>query len=265
MSSKVFDSYSEYYDLLYRDKDYDAETNYVDSLIKSFHNNAISVLELGSGTGLHASLLAQLGYNVVGIDQSKTMLNKAEARKKYLQKSIADNLSFHQGDIRSYKSDEKFDVAISLFHVMSYMETNADLINAIKTANNHLKKDGLFIFDCWHGPAVLHDKPISRTKNFENENISVVRKSTPELFPEKNIVNVNFDITIKNKISKEEITLQETHKMRYLFTEKLNDLLTENGLEIIYTEEWMTKQPLSQNTWNACYICKKRINKFFFI
>jgi SAM-dependent methyltransferase len=258
MSTKVFDTYSEYYDLLYRDKDYDAETNYVHALINTFHKEANSVLELGSGTGLHACLLAQLGYQVTGIDQSHTMLAKARARKNSLQKSIADKLSFQEGDVRTYKSSEKFDAVISLFHVMSYMETDADLTAAIHTAKEHLKKDGLFIFDCWHGPAVLHDKPVSRTKNFENENISVTRISTPELFPERNVVNVHFDISIKNKQTKEESVLYETHKMRYLFTEELTVLLNKTGLAIVCAEEWMTKQPLSDASWNACYICKNK-------
>jgi SAM-dependent methyltransferase len=256
MEAKVFDAYSQYYDLLYQDKDYSAETNYVHTLIKSFSQNAGSVLELGSGTGLHACLLAQLGYEVIGIDQSKTMLIKAEERKSGLQKSLADKISFFEGDIRSYQNSKKVDVVISLFHVMSYMETDSDLIRAIQTAKNHLKKNGLFIFDCWHGPGVLHDQPISRVKNFENEYISVKRKSTPEIFSKKNLVNVNFEINIQNKKNKEELNLHETHKMRYLFTEELNKLLENNGLQLIHSEEWITKKALSETSWNACYVCR---------
>jgi SAM-dependent methyltransferase len=256
MKANVFDVYSQYYDLLYQDKDYDAETNYIDTLIKSFSKNAASVLELGSGTGIHACILAQLGYDVMGIDQSKTMLDKAEERKNNLDKPVADKLSFCEGDIRNYISDKKVDVVISLFHVMSYMQTDDDLKKALKTAKHHLKKDGLFIFDCWYGPGVLHDKPVSRNKNFENENISVKRESIPEMFPEKDLVDVNFKIEIKNKQNQEETILHEKHTMHYLFTDKLNVLLKDVGLKMLYAEEWMTKQPLSENSWNACYVCK---------
>jgi len=256
METKVFDAYSQYYDLLYRDKDYDAETNYIDTLIKSFSKNAGSILELGSGTGIHACLLAQIGYEVIGIDQSNTMLTKATERKNELDKPVADKLSFHEGDIRTYKSDKNVDVVISLFHVMSYMQTDADLKKAMQTAKHHLKKDGLFIFDCWYGPGVLHDKPVSRTKNFENELISVKRESTPEMFQEKDLVDVNFEIKIQNKQTKEETILNEKHTMHYLFTDKLNVLLEECGLKMVHAEEWMTKQPLTETSWNACYVCK---------
>ena len=51
---KVFDGYSRYYDLLYKDKNYKSESEYISSLIKTHSPNAKKVLELGSGTGIHA-------------------------------------------------------------------------------------------------------------------------------------------------------------------------------------------------------------------
>ena len=256
METKVFDAYSRYYDLLYQDKDYEAETNYIVTLIKSFSKNVGSILELGSGTGLHACLLAKKGFQVTGVDQSQTMLDRAEERKNNLHKTLADKIAFYKGDIRSYKNERKFDAVISLFHVMSYMETDIDLGKAMQTAKHHLKKDGLFIFDCWYGPGVLNDKPVSRTKNFEGEYILVKRTSIPEMFPEKNLVDVNFEINILDKKNNEETVLKESHRMRYLFIEELHKLTKENGLKIIHEEEWMTRNALTNTSWNACFICR---------
>ena len=56
--SPIFADYARYYDLLYRDKDYAAAAEYVAGLIRKFHPSARSILELGSGTGIHAGLLA---------------------------------------------------------------------------------------------------------------------------------------------------------------------------------------------------------------
>ena len=47
----VFADYSRYYDLLYGDKDYDAETAYVHALLARHGLSRASVLEFGSGTG----------------------------------------------------------------------------------------------------------------------------------------------------------------------------------------------------------------------
>ena len=73
----VFDEYARYYDLLYQDKDYQAEADYVAALIRRFHPDAQSILEMGSGTGKHARLLADRGYKVHGIERSPEMLAKS--------------------------------------------------------------------------------------------------------------------------------------------------------------------------------------------
>ena len=76
----VFDAYAEYYDILYRDKDYSAESDYVSYLLKTSCPQARNILELGSGTGLHAIELAQRGYAIHGIDYSESMVALAEER-----------------------------------------------------------------------------------------------------------------------------------------------------------------------------------------
>jgi predicted TPR repeat methyltransferase len=53
-NTSVFADYARYYDLLYRDKDYAAAAEYVAGLIRKFHPSARPILELGSGTGIHA-------------------------------------------------------------------------------------------------------------------------------------------------------------------------------------------------------------------
>ena len=49
----LFQKYAAFYDLLYRDKDYAAEAEYVARTIRSIVPDARTILELGSGTGRH--------------------------------------------------------------------------------------------------------------------------------------------------------------------------------------------------------------------
>ena len=58
MSDDVFQRYSAYYDLLYRDKNYAMEAEYVARILRDAASNAKSLLEFGSGTGRHGRLLA---------------------------------------------------------------------------------------------------------------------------------------------------------------------------------------------------------------
>ena len=142
--SKVFDHYAHYYDLLYRDKDYAGEAKYDASHILKHNKNAKTILDLGCGTGAHAEQLARLGFSVVGVDLSPVMLSRAEARKAVLPTEIAERLVFIQGDVRNVRIGKQFDAVISLFHVMSYQTSNADLENAYATAAAHLNPGGVF-------------------------------------------------------------------------------------------------------------------------
>lgn len=175
------DLYSQYYDLLYSDKDYISEVKYVDSLIKANGKNTKTLLDMGCGTGKHAELFCDMGYEVHGIDLSKGMLKIAENRRK----NKGDSLSFSQSNIQNLSLNKKFDVVISLFHVMSYQNSNSELIKAFEVAKNHLNNDGIFVFDFWYGPAVLTDLPTTRVKRLENENIKVTRIAEPVIYAKK--------------------------------------------------------------------------------
>jgi predicted TPR repeat methyltransferase len=86
----VFDKYyAQFYDMLYKDKDYESESNYIISLIKKYNPEANSILDLGCGTGRHAELFSNKGFIVLGVDQSKYMLNEAMNRKNNIWMVIA--------------------------------------------------------------------------------------------------------------------------------------------------------------------------------
>ena len=77
---KNFDAYGKYYDLLYSDKDYEAEAKYVLDLLRKENPKQDSLLELGCGTGRHATLFAQSGLEVTGVERSERMLEEGKKR-----------------------------------------------------------------------------------------------------------------------------------------------------------------------------------------
>lgn len=245
---KVFEDYSKYYDLMYKDKDYASEVAYIDSLIKKFSPNAASLLNLGCGTGNHDFYLADKGYNITAVDQSEEMIKSARLKSK------GSNPEFGLGDIRSYRSNKKFDAVISLFHVMSYQTSNEDLLLSLKTAKAHMKDNGVFIFDCWYGPGVLHDKPALRIKKLEDEHIAVERHSVPLLDINKNTVEVKFNVDIANKLTGEKNTISESHLMRYLFYPEMELMAQINGLKIIGFYIWMSVDEPTLETWYSVFV-----------
>lgn len=246
----VFNDYSQYYDLLYQDKDYEAETNYILDLIKKYHAKTKSILELGCGTGKHANLLAKNNFIIHGVDISPTMLEIAK-------KNHHPNISFALGDARNYRANQKFDTVISLFHVASYQNSNQDLNDYFQTANLHLDCNGIFIFDAWYGPAVLTQLPESRVKILENNHLKIIRNANSEVDFNNNIVKVNYEINITSKANNSQHKILETHNMRYLFLNEVKMLCEKNNFKLLDYHQFLSKIPASKDSWGVCFILKK--------
>ena len=254
----VFGNYARYYNLLYHDKDYEAEADYVDRLIQKFKPGGRTILDLGCGTGRHDFLLVERGYAVTGVDRSQDMLAEAQKRLVTLDSSVAKFLTFHHGDIREVRLGKKFDVILSLFHVMSYQPTNVNLGQAFGTAAAHLKPGGIFIFDCWYGPAVLADPPVMRVKELEDDVVAVTRIAKPVMHPNQNLVDVHYHVLIRDKATQQVEEVRERHRMRYLFKPEVEMFLEAFGFGLVAFMGFMKEEPPGQGEWNACFVgCKK--------
>jgi|TARA_B100000315_G_scaffold187081_1_gene176639 SAM-dependent methyltransferase len=252
--TKVFDAYSEYYDLLYADKDYAQEAAYVAALINAQNSKAATILELGCGTGAHAEHLARLGFTVHGIDMSAGMLEKAALRQSSLADDVAARLSFSLGDVRTASTSSTYDVVISLFHVMSYQNSNMDIQNALNTAAAHLASGGVFIFDYWYGPAVLTEQPQKRVKRLENDSTKVTRIAEPVMHYEANIVEVNYSVRVEEKSSGQVTQLTEKHPMRFLFLPEIEKFAEENFRQPQHLDWLSHDSPPTHRSWSALSI-----------
>jgi SAM-dependent methyltransferase len=246
-----FLNYAKYYNLLYQDKNYAQEVEYVFSLIQKFSEIPINnLLDLGCGTGKHDYFFAKKNMSVTGVDLSEQMIEIAK-NQNY------ENTQFLIGDVRKITLNKQFDCVISLFHVASYQTTNQDIENYLLTAYNHLKPNGIFIFDFWYGPAVLTEKPTTKIRRLENNEIILTRISEAEMITNKNVVNVNFEIIIENKKTKDIEKTYELHPMRYWFLPEIEYFSIKTGFSILNSFEWMTEKHLSINSWNGIIILKK--------
>jgi SAM-dependent methyltransferase len=105
------------------------------------------VLELGCGTGRITLPLAQLGFEVVGVDNQLEMLQKAEERRLQAPSEIRERLRFLEGDMRTWAADSDFDLilipASSITHVLSL----EDQLAVWKTCHDNLRPGGRLLVE----------------------------------------------------------------------------------------------------------------------
>ena len=247
----MFDAYSHYYGLLYRDKDYAAEVEYIDGLLSRYGIVGRELLEFGSGTGKHGRLLAELGYKVTGIERSAEMVRHAIVTKGF---------RCQQGDICTVQLGRTFDAVLSLFHVISYQVSNEALRAVFARAAEHLKPGGLFVFDVWYSPAVYAQRPEVRVKRMINEEGEITRISEPAIFPNENRIDVRYTVFVRDLATGAYQTFIETHPMRHFSLPEL-DLLVglagASGFERLAAEAFLTGDEPGEETWGVCLVLRR--------
>jgi SAM-dependent methyltransferase len=253
----VFQRYSEYYDLLYREKDYEAETSYVVHTLRRVAPAARDLLELGAGTGKHGRLLAREGFRVTGVERSEAMITMARSAPP---PGGSGTFTAVQGDIRTARISGQFDAVLSLFHVVSYLTRNEDLSATFRNAAQHVRPGGLFFFDVWHGPAVLVQQPAVRLKRVENDEIRLWRVAEPSVDTGSSVVTVQYTMFAESRRDGSIVSFGETHHMRYLFPTEIELLARTSGFVVEGMEEFGTGRPASQDTWGVAYILRKAVD-----
>jgi SAM-dependent methyltransferase len=124
-----------------------ARAHYVLEPVNEYHSKAKKILEIGCGIG---EVLVNLPdrYAVCGLDVEKDYIEVCTRRIPWGK--------FYVSSMHNFKIDEKFDVIFSANDAVNFLKTFAQWKSTFKTVNEHLNRDGLFIFDVYT-PKMLRD------------------------------------------------------------------------------------------------------------
>ena len=141
--SEAYTGFAEVYDMFMDDIPYEEWCAYVCVLLKKYEISEGIILDLGCGTGKFTELLAQKGYDMIGVDSAEEMLSVAMERRA---ESGTDILYLLQ-DMREFELYGTVAAVVSICDSMNYITEEADLLQVFKLVNNYLDPGGLFIFD----------------------------------------------------------------------------------------------------------------------
>jgi len=246
----IFETYAQYYDLFYREKDYHAEVRFI--LNAGGFTPPMSILDLGCGTGGHVLPLVVNGFQMTGVDVSEEMVRQAERKAKESNIEAA----FYLDDIRSLELGKTFDAVISMFAVMGYQTTNEDFYAAMRTARKHLNQGGIFIFDAWYGPGVMHERPETRVKEVLDNDKRVIRIASPELDLLLNMVKVHYTI-LRLDVNHVVDETHESHQIRFFFAPEVAFFAQQSGFEVQRICPFLdTSRIPNAQDWNVTWVLR---------
>lgn len=105
------------------------------------------VLDLCCGQGRHSVALANMGYSIVGLDSSRSLLELVEKEKLHEGES---KLWLIEGDMRNIPLRAgTCDAVINLFTSFGFFD-DAGNLSVLETAASVLKPDGKLLIDYWN-------------------------------------------------------------------------------------------------------------------
>lgn len=186
------------------------------------------ILDLGCGTGKMTKLLADYGYDVMGVDMSVDMLLEAKKR-------MPDTLFLCQ-DMRELELYCTVGTVVSLCDSINYITEPEELLEVFSLVNNYLYPGGLFIFD--FNTRYKYEKVIG------NQTIAEAREDCAfiwENFYDKKTCINQYDVTFFVKEEAYE-RFEETHIQRGYTLKEIKGLLLEAGLECLFFVDADTKK-----------------------
>jgi SAM-dependent methyltransferase len=105
------------------------------------------ILELACGSGRVTTALLRDGHEVVGLDLSSAMLERAAARVAKLGRSARARATLALGDVRDFDLAARFPLCIMAFNSFEHLYTRVEVAACLDRVRAHLEEGGRFIFD----------------------------------------------------------------------------------------------------------------------
>lgn len=235
-----------YDELINEDIDYDKIGDRILDISKDLNINFEDYLDLACGTGSVSLRLSKEFNRSFAVDLSEDMLR--EAFEKFKKARIRSRIVCQ--DMTELSLNHKFDLITSVLDSTNYILEDEDLKNYFKGVYNHLKKDGIFIFDI----NSYYKLSTILGNNIYTYNSEDVFYSWENSF-EDEVVNMFLTFFIKDGELYERF--EEEHFERAYKEEFIEKLVTSLGFEILGKYDGYSKESVKDQSERILYVLKK--------
>lgn len=230
----AYTSFASVYDTFMDNIPYEEWSKYLMGLLREYQVEDGLVLDLGCGTGNMTELLAEAGYDMIGVDNAEEMLEIAMEKRV---ESGHDILYLLQ-DMRGFELYGTVKAIVSVCDSINYITEEEDLLEVFRLANNYLDPKGVFVFDfntVYKYSEILGEQVIAE----DREDCSFIWNNY--YYEDEQINEYELSLFIREGDSDLYRKYQETHFQRAYDLETIKNLIQESGLEYIAEYDAFTK------------------------
>ena len=223
---EAYTDFAQVYDIFMDNAPYDRWADFLAERLKRDGIRDGLVLDLGCGTGTVTRLLAEKGYDMIGVDSSEAMLNIA------LEKEAENrqNILYLEQDMREFELYGTVRAVVCICDSLNYLLEEADLEKTFRLVNNYLDPGGLFVFDfntVYKYETVIGDATIAENR----EDCSFIWENFYD--PEERINEYDVTVFVREQEGPEGGLFRrftETHYQRGYTLSDIRGLIEKSGL-----------------------------------
>jgi 2-polyprenyl-3-methyl-5-hydroxy-6-metoxy-1,4-benzoquinol methylase len=249
---EAYTGFAEVYDRFMDNIPYKDWCEYVTGLLNEYGIREGLILDLGCGTGSLTELLAERGYDMIGVDNSEDMLQIAMEKR---EKSGKDILYLMQ-DMRDFELYGTVRAVLSICDCMNYILEYEDMEEVFRLVNNYLDPGGIFIFDLntiYKYEILMGDSTIAE----DREECSFIWDNCYDKETRINEYSLSLFIRQKENLYRKYV---ENHYQRAYSLEEVKLAIKEAGMDFVAAFAAFTKAPV-KDTSERIYIIARECGK----
>ncbi len=243
----AYTSFAEVYDMFMDNVPYEEWSRYLTELLKEYRIEEGVVCELGCGTGKMTRLLADAGYDMIGVDMSEDMLAIASMENP-------QQILYLCQDMRELELYGTVAAVVSVCDSMNYLLEEDDLLEVFQRVNEYLEPGGVFLFDL--NTIYKYETLLGETTICENRpEGSFIWENYYDAEEQINEYDLTLFIQEKENLYRK---FEETHYQRGYSMEKIRTLLEEAGMEFVTAYDACTKNPPRENSERIYIVAREK-------
>ena len=232
------------------------------------------LLDLGCGTGKLTRLMAEMGFDMIGVDSSEDMLAVArgfgaEASGQDTEEgaedtSVSDDINEYSNvsnegilylcqDMREFELYGTVRAVYSLCDCMNYLTDREELVKVFKLVNNYLDPEGIFIFDL---NSIYKFSEVLGNRTFA-ENGDDASYIWENRYDEDTRINEYYLTLFIEDGDGRYVKENELHRQKGYTVDEVKEALTEAGLELLLLCDEDTRSVVTDTTERLLFVARE--------